>query len=232
MASAANSRPEASYPSDDENLDAILLAVENPVRRKIIRRLSRQPSYQLQMSKELGFSQQLVAKHLEAMEGSGLVSSLMEESPHGPKRKEYLLNKSISLTIDFAPNLFRAKLFSFDYPSSDSAQESNDIFRSMSDIVERPEESGKMRPLGSLISEIDKRLGNIEDERSVLLHVRHLAMKEVAKAISGMPITWDEKKALYQLINERETSVEGISRSLRLREDWVRDVIANLQKNL
>ncbi len=61
-----------------------------------------------------------------------------------------------------------------------------------------------MRPLGSLISEIDKRLANIEDERSVLLYVRHMAMKEVAKAISGMPMTWDEKKALYQLISERE----------------------------
>jgi hypothetical protein len=57
-------------------------------------------------------------------------------------------------------------------------------------------------------------------------------MKEVAKAISGMPITWDEKKALYQLINERDTSVESISKSLKLKEDWVRAVIANLQKNL
>jgi len=148
------------------------------------------------MSKELGFSQQLVAKHLEAMEGSGFVSSLMEESPHGPKRKEYLLNKSISLTIDFAPEPVPGQGVLLRLPSSESAQESNDMFRSMSDIVQRPEESGKMRPLGSLISEIDKRLGNIEDERAVLLHVRHLAMKEVANAISGMPITWDEKKAL------------------------------------
>ena len=89
-----------------------------------------------------------------------------------------------------------------------------------------------MRPLGSLISEIDKRLANIQDERSVLLYVRHLAMKEVAKAISGMPMTWDEKKALYQLINERENSMEGISRTLNLREEWVREVIANLQRNL
>ena len=99
-------------------------------------------------------------------------------------------------------------------------------------MMQRPAESGKMRPLGSLISEIDKRLGNIEDERSVLLHLRHMAMKEVARAISGMPMTWDEKKALYQLIAERDTTVEGISRSLKLREDWVRQVLANLQKNL
>ena len=217
---------------EDENLDSILLAIENPVRRKIIRRLSKESGYQLQMSRELGFSQQLVAKHLDAMEGSGLVSSLMEESPHGPKRKEYLLNKGISLSLDFAPNLFRARVFAYDYPVTESAQDSNDFFRTLGDVVDHPQSSGKMRPLGSLISEIDKRMSNIEDERSVLLFIRHLAMKEVAKAISGMPITWDEKKALYQLINERETSVEGISRTLKLREDWVRGVIANLQKGL
>ena len=131
----------------------------------------------------------------------------MENSPHGPRRREYLLNRSISLSIDFAPNLFRARLFSFDSPEIEAGGDSNDLFRSLNDVAKRPEESGKMRPLGSLISEIDKRLANIQDERSVLLYVRHLAMKEVAKAISGMPMTWDEKKALYQLINERENSV-------------------------
>src|SRR5579872_317451 len=114
--------------AEDDGLDSILLAVENPVRRKILRKLSSQPSYQLQMSKELGFSQQLVAKHLDAMEGSGLVSSLMEESPHGPRRKEYLLNKSISLSIDFAPNLFRARFYSFDAPEREVG-DSKDMFR-------------------------------------------------------------------------------------------------------
>lgn len=217
--------------AEDDGLDSILLAVENPVRRKILRRLSREPSYQLQMSKELGFSQQLVAKHLDAMEGTGLVSSLMEESPHGPRRKEYLLNKSISLSIDFAPNLFRARFYSFNTPESE-AGEPKDMFRTLNDVVQRPAESGRMRPLGSLISEIDSRLANIEDERSVLLHLRHMAMVEVARAISGMPMTWDEKKALYQLIAERDTTVEGISRSLKLREELVRQIIANVQKNL
>jgi predicted transcriptional regulator len=156
----------------------------------------------------------------------------MEESPHGPRRREYLLNKSISLTIDFAPNLFKARLYSFDTPEAENSGAPNDLFRSLNEFAKHPAESGKMRPLGSLISEIDKRLGNIEDERLVLLHLRHMAMMEVAKAISGMPITWDEKKALYQLINERDTTVEGISRSLKLREDWVRQVLVNLQKNL
>jgi len=76
---ATSPRPDAASENltEEDGLDSILLAIENPVRRKIIRRLIKQPSYQLQISKELGFSHQLVAKHLDAMEGTGLVSSLM-----------------------------------------------------------------------------------------------------------------------------------------------------------
>jgi len=47
------------------DLDAVLGTVENPIRRRIIARLSQEPNYQLQLSKELGLSQQLVAKHLD-----------------------------------------------------------------------------------------------------------------------------------------------------------------------
>src|SRR5271157_1987712 len=94
-------------------LDSVLGTVENPIRRRIIARLSQEPNYQLQLSKELGLSQQLVAKHLVTLEGAGLVSSVFEDSPRGPQRKEYLLKKSFSVTVDLAPNLFRARVFSF-----------------------------------------------------------------------------------------------------------------------
>ena len=69
-------------------LDAVLGTVENPIRRRIIARLSEEPNYQLQLSKELGISQQLVAKHLLTMEDAGLVSTIAQDSPRGPPRKE------------------------------------------------------------------------------------------------------------------------------------------------
>jgi len=95
------------------DLDSILVAVENPVRRKIFRRLSEEPGYQLQLSRELGLSQQLVAKHLDSMEDAGFVTSMLETSPRGPKRKEYLLRRSVSITIDLrraysGPESFRS----------------------------------------------------------------------------------------------------------------------------
>ncbi len=94
-------------------LDLVLGTVDNPIRRRIIAKISEEPNYQLQLSKELEISQQLVAKHLDTMEDAGLVSTVSQDSPRGPQRKEYSLKKSFSVTLDLAPNLFRARIFSF-----------------------------------------------------------------------------------------------------------------------
>jgi predicted transcriptional regulator len=219
---------------DENDIDSVLLTVENPVRRKIIKRLSKEPSYQLRISKELGFSQQLVAKHLDAMEDSGVVSSQMEASPHGPKRKEYLLNRSISLTIDFAPNLFRARVVEFDpLPELDLPGSSGEVFRMLADVMQRPEENRKLRPLASLIKEIDRKLTDIEDERSVLLYLRNLAMREVSKAVGGGSTSgWEDKGVLNQLVDENEKSLRGTLRGLNMSDAWVRAILAELQREL
>ena len=68
---------------EDHELDTLLGVLENPIRRRIVKRLSQGPSYALQLAKELGLGQPLVAKHLEMMEGAGVVSSLREPSETG-----------------------------------------------------------------------------------------------------------------------------------------------------
>jgi predicted transcriptional regulator len=218
---------------DDTGIDSVLLTVENPVRRKIIRQLSKEPSYQLRISKDLGFSQQLVAKHLESMEDSGVVSSQMEASPHGPKRKEYLLNRSISLTIDFAPNLFRARVMEFDpLPELDLPGASGDVFRMLAEVMQRPEENAKLKPLGSLIKEIDRKLTRIEDEKSVLLYLRHLAMKEVSRAVGGHSDGGWDANVINQLVDEDEKNLRETFGGLRMSEDWVKAILAELEQGL
>ncbi len=219
---------------DDTGIDSVLLTVENPVRRKIIKQLSKEPSYQLRISKGLGFSQQLVAKHLDSMEDSGVVSSQMEASPHGPKRKEYLLNRSISLTIDFAPNLFRARVMEFDpIPELDLPGSSGEVFRMLAEVMQRPDENRKLRPLASLVKEIDKKLAGIEDERSVLLYLRNLAMKEVSKAVGGAPTSgWGERGVVNQLVDENEKNLRSTFKGLNMGDDWVRTILAELERDL
>lgn len=218
---------------EEPDLDSILLTIENPIRRKLIRRLSEEPSYQLQLSKELGFSQQLVAKHLDSMEDVGVVASLLEDSPHGPRRKEYLINKSISLSVDFAPNLFRARVMSFD--SLQEGQEhsfpAHDLMPRMRDALKRPEES-RLGSLGTLVGEIDKRLFALDDERSVLLYLRHLTMKEVSKVIAGLKMSPEKKKVLYHVLDEHNKDSAAISNTLKLAEDFVRRVLAELNRDL
>jgi predicted transcriptional regulator len=231
---AGTKRQMTKIEEDDTGIDSVLLTVENPVRRKIIRRLSKEPSYQLRISKELGFSQQLVAKHLEAMEDSGVVSSKMEASPHGPKRKEYLLNRSISLTIDFAPNLFRARVMEFDpIPELDLPGSSGEVFRMLAEVMQRPDENRKLRPLASLIKEIDRKLAGIEDERSVLLYLRNLAMKEVSKAVGGGKTGgWEDRGVVNQLVDENEKGLRDTFKGLNMGDAWVRAILAELEKEL
>ena len=140
-------------------LDAVLGTVENPIRRRIIAKLSEEPNYQLQLSKELGISQQLVAKHLFTMEDAGLVSTIAQDSPRGPPRKEYLLKKSFSVTIDLAPNLFRARMFSFGaVPGVQENEERAQMAAQVGEVLRYPDGASRIRPLTQVVAEVDKKL--------------------------------------------------------------------------
>src|SRR5271157_708529 len=162
--------------------DAVLGTVENPIRRRIIARLSEEPNYQLQLSKELGLSQQLVAKHLITMEDAGLVSTVSQDSPRGPQRKEYLLKKSFSVTIDLAPSLFKARVFSFGAVPGMEDSEAGQVIAKVNEVMRYPEEITKIRPLAEIVREVDRKLNQMEEQRAVLLYLRNFALMEAARA--------------------------------------------------
>ena len=203
------------------DLDAVLGTVENPVRRRIIARLSQEPNYQLQLSKELGLSQQLVAKHLITMEGAGLVTSMLEDSPRGPQRKEYVLKKSISVTIDLAPSLFRARLFSFGNVPGIMEQEEN--------ALRFTSEASRLGPLAEFVGEVDKKLKEMEEERAVLLYLRNLALGEAARASTHLGQA-DRRKVLRYLMKEQEDGIGGLSASLGLEQQAVGDILEEIEK--
>ena len=214
------------------DLDSILLAVENPVRRKIFRRLSEEPGYQLQLSRELGLSQPLVAKHLDSMEDAGFVTSMLETSPRGPKRKEYLLRRSVSITIDFAPSLFRTRVFSFGAsPGVAEDSESSALIARMNDALRSPDDAARIGPLGEIISDLDRKLRQMEEERAVLLYLRNLAMTEAARA-SGAFRGRDRRKALHYLLREQNDNLNRMSTTLGLREQIVGDILVEIEKEL
>jgi predicted transcriptional regulator len=210
------------------------MAFWNPTRRRIIKRLSQEPSYPSQLSRELGIGQALVAKHLEALEEVGVVRSSMAESPYGPKRREYLLSRSVSVTVDFAPHFFNAQVLSFSAvpESRGMSSEVTSLMNRMNDMLEDAGRNGKFGLYSSLLADIDSKLKELQDERSILLYIRNYAMREVAKLIRRTDRTSDEKKVLYHVLDQHNKNVQRISECLNLRESIVRKILAEMRSDL
>jgi len=213
-------------------LDLVLGTVDNPIRRRIIAKISEEPNYQLQLSKELEISQQLVAKHLDTMEDAGLVSTVSQDSPRGPQRKEYLLKKSFSVTIDLAPNLFRARMFSFGaVPGMQEGDERAQMAAQVSGLPRYPDGASRIRPLTRIVAEVDKKLKDMEEERAVLLYLRSLALREASRITTSLPSD-DRRKVLRYLMREEGDGIGNISASLGLEKQVVGEILLEIEKEL
>ncbi len=217
---------------DPEELDAILQVMENPIRRKIIKRLSQEPCYALQLSKELGLGQPLVAKHMAVMEGAGLVTSSTEISPAGPNRKRYFLARSVSITMDVAPNLFIERGTALEARPSYAkpSKEAGSFSRRVREAMETADERERLSALSDVLDGIDRRMGEVEEERAELLDVRDRAMREAAK-MAGRLDELDKRRVLFHILDEHDTEVESISESLNLRELTVRAILKELERD-
>ncbi len=99
----------------DDEIDAILRAIENHTRREILRMLVEGRQYALQMAKELKTSQQAVMKHLDVLEERDIIRRAGEErSERGAPRKMYEISKSFSLFIDFGHGIFDIRKYNID----------------------------------------------------------------------------------------------------------------------
>jgi predicted transcriptional regulator len=205
--------------------------LENPIRRRIIERLSQEPNYPLQLAKELGLGQQLVAKHLKVMEDSGLLKSSIESSPAGPKRRIFELNRSLSITLDVAPHLFKQEIVSFEFEP-----ERSQISKDLASLVERRneiagclEEEDRMKPCAEILSDIDQKLELLAEERLLLLFIRNSVMREASKTIQQIDDS-EARRVMHQAVREHDKSAKSIAEALNLREERVRKLIKKLKE--
>jgi len=209
-----------------------LTILENPTRREIIKRLSEEPNYSLQLAKDLGLGQQLVAKHLRVMEDAGIVASSVEASPYGPKRKIYTLSKNVSVTLDVSRHFFKAKVVFFD--SEPKRKEFSDHSASLMDKMDKTMEQQKQHetitPFTKIISDIDKKLEALENERAILLYIRNFAMREASHIVELFKNP-DTRRIIRYTLDEHDIGVKSISESLNLREAVVRQALSKLKKS-
>ena len=139
-----------SMPEDEElELDQILAVLENPIRRKILMKLSGDTNYPLQLSKELNVSQQAIMKHLKVLEENDFVRSFEERSDKGgPPRKVYVPRRRYCVRIDIGPNSYSEEFYTYRSYEAKKREEQGPL--------ERPERSVEIggKVTGEMKSEI------------------------------------------------------------------------------
>lgn len=164
-------------------IDELLSIIENPNRRRILAYLTKEPSYPLQLSKELGISQQAVMKNLALMEQTGMLISHPEESSMGPTRTVYSPNRQFTLMIDLHGNMFTTRLISTG--TVDSGQPGS---------IDMEAAIDRMEQLDSKIEELDRERASLLDERDSIMN----AIKSTIRSVDDPA----ERKELYRLLDE------------------------------
>jgi len=173
-----------------------------------------------------------VAKHLSTMEEAGLVASSMEESPKGPRRRTYLLRKSISVTVNVAPHLFSARVLSF--ITSEQRNRNSADHHALTDSVDKTlKESNKMNyTFTTLLTEIDRRLEKLENHRSVLLYLRHSLVSQASRMINNERSVLDMKRMFSSMIGKHSENIGNVSKTLNLTESALLKIIKKLEEDL
>ncbi len=215
----------------DHTPDEILAILENPTRRRILRKLSKERHYPLQLSKELRVSQQAIMKHLKVLEDSNLVICRPEKSDvGGPERKCYVASHNFSLMIDCAPNLFSVEM----KPLSKSEDmerkyEHMEEERKRLDSIENPKK--RLNEISRFIHKIDKEINNLAAGRAYLLGLKNEAMREAHLIVNELDRDYDERRLLYYMLDEADRTLARISERLDLRERVIEDMLMKLRKS-
>ncbi len=198
-----------------DELDILLSVIENPTRRRILEALVREPHYPLQLSKELGLSQQGIMKHLKVLEEYHMVRSYDEESDQGgPNRKIYVPITGFNIVVDLGPGLFSAQIVTRDLegrpcPNERLSEEDQMMF------LERVED------VRDRIGEIDGELQELGRRRAELIRAKELVLNEACGFVESAIEDYQTRRIVFEFIQRPEFTPSQIAKELGLRDDAV-----------
>ena len=207
-------------------LDMLLSVIENPTRRRILEALVREPHYPLQLSRELGMSQQAIMKHLKLLEDRSLVRSFPEESDQGgPTRKRYVPTTKFTIIVDFGPGLFNAELVKLAMSDLESEEEVQDE-GSENELVEI---GVKINRLRETVAGVANELEELQVHRARLITTKERALEEAGRLVESQIDDYQVRRIIYEYIQRPELSTEQIAVDLDLRDDLVQQTIRKLR---
>lgn len=202
-------------PMDD--LDRILSVVENPTRRRILQAIVREPHYPLQLSKELGISQQSVVKNLDVMERNGMVVHYRQSSNVGPDRIFYRPSSEFTILIDLRNGMFETHMVSPETKNEDKEKEDTKI-----------EETKEFQETRNRISDIDGQLKELNEVRSQMIGERNRLIRSFLDSIDDKVIDYDHRNLLYEMLNNPDMDKATISKEMGVNESSVDQMIDDL----
>jgi len=209
---------------NNTDLDALLAAIGNPTRRRILRKLVKETHYPLQLSRELNVSQQAIMKHLKVLEDSDLVSAVFTDSTAGPPRKCYVATKRFTLVIDLAPELFNEELRFHVKEDIIQAEADTRALRSAENL------RLKLAEFMALIGGLNYQLDELSARRDELLLRKEESMRYANDIIDYLCEDYDERKVLRYIVSEDDMTLDSMSEALDMRESEIERIMRGLQK--
>lgn len=198
-------------------MDSILAVVENPTRRKILQAVVKEPHYPLQLSKELGISQQAIVKNLNLMEKEGLVTSYRKSSDRGPERIFYKPSSEFTITIDMRNNMFEVKMIPIE---ENIVEKSADV-----PATQKSTEDQKLEAVRARISQIDRQISEFDRRRAKLVRERNDLIEEFLHIANLDNLGYRHRELLYDMLNRPNWNSEEMSKNMGFNESTISKMI-------
>lgn len=220
-----------------DNIDVLLEVLGNETRRRILQLLADEPRYFIQLSKDLGVSQQAVLKHLEILERYGFVTSFEGESDYAaPKRKYFQLSRSCMLAVGITKDAVQFVFHDIPQEGTESTVKLSELKSYLRHVAELEEEDNPEKILDlsdSLLKEINSKLSELANTEITLLRLKQRITRSAHEAIRKAFDQELERQILYSTIGEeKRPDVDELSEMLDAREREVNDALKVLRQRL
>jgi ArsR family transcriptional regulator len=209
-----------------DELDVLLSVIENPTRRRILEALVREPHYPLQLSRELGMSQQIIMKHLKVLEDCRMVRSYPEESDQGgPMRKRYVPISGFTIIVDMGSGMFSVE------SSRRDMEEEPDHHREISTRDERDDGlTERVMALRHELSVLDVQMDGLRKEREELIDKKQRLLDEAVHLVESAPLDYGQRHVVFEYIQHPDIDPGQLADYLGLRDDLVKEILRPYQR--
>tara|TARA_Y100000782_G_scaffold114600_1_gene151326 strand:+ start:1060 stop:1743 length:684 start_codon:yes stop_codon:yes gene_type:complete len=216
---------------DNPEIGEFLDLLGNNTRRRILESLTNEPKYFIQLSKEIGVSQQAVLKHLFLLENFGLIESFKAKSNlAAPDRKYFQLNRSVYLSIGITGNSMEIKMENIKGPNKIRSKNNMAIESKEVSIKKDKEITDILKNTKHKLELLAKRMQELEDEKIHLLKEKQQIL-EITHQVIRESLEEDlARRILYSNLISREiTDIEELSEILNTREKEIKIVVKSLE---